>query len=61
MENHEFDDDAGWLGVPATAERLGVPATRVYAAIDRGELPAYRFGRVIRLRVADVERYAGKH
>lgn len=36
---------------------LGVAPRTVYRMIDSGELPAYRFGRVIRLRRHEVERF----
>ena len=37
---------------------LGLDTTRaLYALIDAGMLPAYRFGRTIRLRTADVRDY----
>ena len=44
----------GWVGTKTAAARLGVVSRTLYGLIDRGELPAYRFGRVIRLRVEDV-------
>lgn len=37
--------------------RLGVALRTLYRIIDTGELPAYKFGRVIRLRTADVDAY----
>ena len=37
--------------------RLGIGLCTLYRIIDIGELPAYKFGRVIRLRTADVEAY----
>lgn len=36
------------------AEYLGVNTRTLYRMIDEGELPAYKFGRVIRLQEADV-------
>jgi excisionase family DNA binding protein len=44
-----------WLSTQQAAERLGVTARTLYRFIDRGELPAYRMGRVIRLKAADVD------
>lgn len=38
--------------------RLGVGLRSLYRMIDTGELAAYKFGRVIRLRTADVDAYA---
>jgi len=36
---------------------LGVTARTVYRFIDEGDLPAYKFGRVIRVKVADLENF----
>lgn len=36
------------------AEYLGVNTRTLYRMIDEGELPAYKFGRVIRLQEGDV-------
>jgi excisionase family DNA binding protein len=36
------------------AEYLGVNTRTLYRMIDEGELPAYKFGRVIRLQEQDV-------
>jgi excisionase family DNA binding protein len=43
-----------WMSTPAVAEYLGVNPRTVYRLIDEGELPAYKFGRVIRLQETDV-------
>jgi excisionase family DNA binding protein len=43
-----------WMSTPAVAEFLGVNTRTVYRLIDEGELPAYKFGRVIRLQESDV-------
>ncbi|MGA2209943.1 MAG: helix-turn-helix domain-containing protein [Acidimicrobiales bacterium] len=43
-----------WMSTPSAAEYLGVNTRTVYRLIDEGELPAYKFGRVIRLKEADV-------
>ena len=42
---------------PAAAERLGITARTLYRFIDEGQLPAYKFGRVIRLKKTDVDAY----
>lgn len=47
----------GWLSTQAAARRLGVTPRTLYRFVDHGELPAYRMGRVIRLKVADVDAY----
>lgn len=46
-----------WLSTNETARRLGLTPRTVYRFIDAGELPAYRFGRVIRVKVVDLERF----
>jgi excisionase family DNA binding protein len=48
----------GWLTVPETAAELGIPRTRCYELIQRGELPAVRIGeRSIRVNRAELERF----
>jgi excisionase family DNA binding protein len=37
------------------ARRLGVTVRTLYRLIDEGELPAYKFGRVIRLQEGEVD------
>ncbi len=46
-----------WLSTREAAERLGITLRTLYRFIDEGQLPAYKFGRVIRLQEADVERF----
>ncbi len=51
------DDDIRWLSTGDAARRLGITSRTLYRFIDEGDLPAYRFGRVIRLQQADVEEF----
>ncbi len=51
------NDDTTWLSTPAAADRLGITPRTLYRFIDEGQLPAYKFGRVIRLKQADVDIY----
>ncbi len=44
-----------WMGTPEAAEFLGVTLRTLYRFIDDGDIPAYKFGRVIRVRRRDVE------
>ena len=44
-----------WTEHKGAAEFLGVNLRTLYRFIDEGELPAYKFGRVIRLQQDDVE------
>jgi excisionase family DNA binding protein len=48
---------SSWLSTREAAERLGVTLRSLYRFIDEGSLPAYRFGRVIRLRAEEVDRF----
>lgn len=50
-------DDIAWLSTAAAASRLGVTPRTLYRFIDEDALPAYRFGRVIRLKRSDVDAY----
>jgi putative molybdopterin biosynthesis protein len=47
-----------WLSVAGACRQLKVSRMTLFRLIDHGELPAYRFGRMIRLRAADVEAFA---
>lgn len=49
--------DITWLNTAETARRLGVTPRTLYRFIDEGQLPAYRFGRVIRLKEAEVAEF----
>jgi putative molybdopterin biosynthesis protein len=46
-----------WLSVEQARRRLDVSRLTLLRLIDAGDLPAYRIGRRIRLRTADVETY----
>ncbi|HEY3842591.1 MAG TPA: helix-turn-helix domain-containing protein [Acidimicrobiales bacterium] len=50
-------DGTAWLGTRAAADRLGITLRSLYRFIDEGDLAAYKFGRVIRLKVEDVDQY----
>lgn len=52
-----MDTTIEWLGTAAAAELLGVQSRTLYRFIDEGRLPAYRFGRVIRLMRVDVDEF----
>jgi len=51
------DAEIHWLSTAAAAKRLGVTPRTLYRFIDGDDLPAYRFGRVIRLKKSDVDAY----
>jgi excisionase family DNA binding protein len=46
-----------WLSTQEAARRLGITPRTLYRFIDHGELPAYRFGRVIRLQAREVDAF----
>ena len=48
-------DDVQWMSTAEAAKRLGITPRTLYRFIDEGQLPAYRFGRVIRLKKAEVD------
>ena len=55
--SRDSDESDIWLSTQAAAKRLGVTPRTLYRFVDQGELPAYRMGRVIRLKVTDVDAY----
>lgn len=46
-----------WLSTADAAHRLGITPRTLYRFIDEGQLPAYRFGRVIRLQRTEVDAF----
>jgi excisionase family DNA binding protein len=49
------NDRINWMSTKEAAEHLGVTLRSLYRFIDEGTLPAYKFGRVIRLKEDDVD------
>lgn len=49
--------DIQWLNTGETARRLGITPRTLYRFIDDGKIPAYRFGRVIRLKESEVAEF----
>ena len=49
--------DDTWLSTADAARHLGITARTLYRLIDEGQVPAFKIGRVIRLRLADVEAF----
>lgn len=47
--------DVIWLSTPEAADRLGITPRTLYRFIDEGQIPAFKFGRVIRLKRDDVD------
>lgn len=50
-------DDIAWVSSTRAAAVLGLTPRTLYRLIDEGRVVAYRFGRVIRLKVVDLEAY----
>lgn len=46
-----------WLGSKAACDRLGITLRTLYRLIDEGQIPAYKFGRVLRLKTKEVEEF----
>ena len=50
-----------WVGTTAAAAYLGVVPRTLYRMIDEDRIPAYKMGRVIRLRRSDLDAYLEAH
>ena len=46
-----------WLSTADAAKSLGITPRTLYRFINQGDLAAYRFGRVIRVKRVDVEAF----
>ncbi len=51
------EDEITWMSTGEAAKRLGVTVRTLYRLIDESQLPAYKFGRVIRLKGSEVEAF----
>lgn len=51
------DTEITWLGTAEAARLLGITPRTLYRLIDEGQITAYKFGRVIRLKQSDVESF----
>lgn len=49
-----------WLSTADAAKSLGITPRTLYRFIDQGELDAYRFGRVIRVKRTDIDAFIEK-
>ncbi|MFT7474276.1 MAG: excisionase family DNA binding protein [Verrucomicrobiales bacterium] len=49
--------DGDWLSTKEAASALGLTPRTLYRLIDEGQLPAYRFGRVIRLKQTEIDSF----
>ena len=50
-------DEIVWMSTQEAARRLGVTPRTLYRFVDEGALPAYKMGRVFRLKRSDVDAY----
>lgn len=50
-------DEIRWLSTQEAADRLGIALRTLYKLIDEGNVPAYKFGRVLRLQQHEVDAY----
>ncbi|HXH56115.1 helix-turn-helix domain-containing protein [Iamia sp.] len=46
-----------WLSTAEAGKAIGITPRTLYRFIDQGDLPAYRFGRVIRLKRSEVDTF----
>ena len=49
-----------WMSTAEAARYLGITPRTLYRFIDQGDIGAYRFGRVIRLKADEVEGFVEK-
>lgn len=49
--------NANWLSTKDAAAELGLVGRTLYRYINIGDLPAYRFGRVIRIKRTDLDEF----
>ena len=64
-KEHDGDGEAlevgRWIGTTTAAAYLGVVPRTLYRMIDEGKIPAYKMGRVIRLKRSDLDAYLESH
>ncbi len=56
-EAEEDESEGPLLNVREVAARLSLPKSSVYMLIQRGDLPAVRFGKALRVAPQDLEAY----
>jgi len=49
------DEEIVWLSTQEAARRLGITTRTLYRFVDEGQIPAYKMGRVFRLKRSDVD------
>jgi excisionase family DNA binding protein len=48
---------SGWLSTTEVRDLLGITLRTLYRLIDEGQIPAYKIGRVIRMKDEDVQAF----
>jgi excisionase family DNA binding protein len=51
----EDNSKTEWLGTHEAAVRLGITSRTLYRLIDEGQIPAFKMGRVLRVKASDLE------
>ena len=51
------NDDIVWMSTQDAARRLGITPRTLYRFVDEGAIPAYKMGRVFRLKQSDVDAF----
>jgi excisionase family DNA binding protein len=46
-----------WVSTRDAAKKLGITTRTLYRLIDDGQVPAHKFGRVIRLQDSDIDAF----
>lgn len=54
-------DEPGYCTVKETAQHLRLCEKQIRRLIERGELPAYRFGTAVRIKKKDVDEYVRRN
>jgi excisionase family DNA binding protein len=49
------EDEIIWLSTQDAARRLGITTRTLYRFIDEGAIPAYKMGRVFRMKKSDLD------
>ncbi|WP_165492002.1 helix-turn-helix domain-containing protein [Egibacter rhizosphaerae] len=52
-----MSEEIRWMSTAEAARSLGITPRTLYRLIDEGQIPAYKFGRVIRLKEHDVNEF----
>jgi excisionase family DNA binding protein len=50
-------EDIVWLSTARAASRLGITPRTLYRFVDRGDVEAYRIGRVLRFRLDELDQF----